>query len=297
MDPALLDTEQSSAERSGIESWAPDRLLRAMLDAQSAGIVSVQLAVPAIEAAVMAAASRLAVAGRLAYVGAGTSGRIAVQDGAELPPTFGWPTERLRLLMAGGDGALVAAVEGAEDDEGAGHAAATGLGAADVIVGIAASGGTPYTCACITAARAASALTIGVANVAESRLLRVAEHPILLATGAEIVAGSTRLKAGTAQKAALNLFSTLLMMRLGRTHDGLMVDMRPTNAKLRQRAVRIVQDIAGCEQGPAVQALARSGQHIKTAILVARGLEPEPARALLARHSGHLRAALAEMSA
>ncbi len=296
MLPAFVDTEQRNADQGEIETWQPNRVLRALLDSQATGIASVGPALSAIETAAMAAAARLAGSGRLVYVGAGTSGRIAVQDGAELPPTFGWPAERLGLLMAGGDDALVAAVEGAEDDAAAGRRAAAGLAADDVVVGVAASGGTPYTCACVAGARAAAALTIGVANVADSALLAAAEHPILLATGAEVVAGSTRLKAGTAQKVALNLFSTLLMMRLGRTHDGLMVEMRPTNAKLRARAVRIVQEVAGCGPERAAQALARSGQHIKTAILVVRGLEPEPARRLLARHAGHLRAALAEVA-
>ena len=296
MAPALAETEQTSARHRGIETWPSGQVLRALLESQAAGIASLEQALPAIEGAALAAAERLGRGGRLVYVGAGTSGRIAIQDGAELAPTFGWPGERLALLMAGGDDALVIAVEGAEDDAQAGRQAAMtlGLGPEDVVVGVAASGGTPYTCACVAAARAASALTIGVANVAGSALLAAAEHPILLATGAEIIAGSTRLKAGTAQKAALNLFSTLTMMRLGRTHDGMMVDMRPSNAKLRRRAVRMVQDIAGCDAGQAEQALARCGQHVKTAALVARGLEPEAARTLLAAHGGQLRAALAD---
>ncbi len=290
------ETEQSSGQHKGIETWPLGRLSRAMVESHLAGIASLEQAMPEIEAAVEAAAARLGASGRLVYVGAGTSGRIAIQDGAELPPTFGWPTQRLLLLMAGGPGALVSAVEGAEDDEAAGCAAAAGLGSTDVVVAVAASGGTPYTCACLAAARAGTALTIGLANAPGSRLLAVAHHPILLATGAEILAGSTRLKAGTAQKVALNLFSTLLMMRLGRTHDGLMVDMRPSNAKLRARAARIVQEIAGCGPDAAAQALAHSGQHIKTAILALRGLEPDAARALLARHGGRLRAALAEIA-
>lgn len=293
MDPALAETEHSSVRQKGIETWPASQVLSALFESQAAAVASVHGALPAIEAAALAAAFRLADSGRLAYVGAGTSGRIAAQDGAELPPTFGWPRERLALLMAGGERALVTAVEGAEDDAQAGEQAARGFGAADVVVGVAASGGTPYTCACVATARAASALTIGIANVAGSALLAAAEHAILLPTGAEVIAGSTRLKAGTAQKTALNLFSTLTMMRLGRTHDGLMVDMRPSNAKLRRRAVRMVQDIAGCDAEAAERALARCDGQVKAATLVARGLEPEAARTLLALHRGHLRAALA----
>ena len=299
MTSTLADTEQASVRQYEIETWPPSQVLQALFESQASGIASLHHALPAIEAAALAAASRLADSGRLIYVGAGTSGRIAVQDGAELPPTFGWPGNRLALLMAGGDIALVTAVEGAEDDAQAGRQATAALdvGAADVVVGVAASGGTPYTCACVAAARAASALTIGVANVAGSALLAAAEHAILLPTGAEVIAGSTRLKAGTAQKAALNLFSTLTMMRLGHTHDGLMVDMRPSNAKLRRRAVRMVQDITGCAPDQAEQALTRSGQQVKAAVLVVRGLEPDAAQALLAAHGGHLRAALADLPA
>jgi len=293
------ETESVSPRYRGLDVWPPASVVQALFESQQAGIAAVHTALPAIEAAALAAALRLVSTGRLIYVGAGTSGRIAVQDGAELAPTFGWPVERTVLLMAGGEAALSTGIEGAEDDAEAGRdlAASLGIGAQDVVVGVAASGGTPYTHACVTAARQRGALTIGIANVPDSALLAAAEHAVLLATGPEVIAGSTRLKAGTAQKATLNLFSTLLMIRLGRTHDGLMVDMTPTNAKLRRRALRMVQDLTGCDAAIGERALADCGQHIKSAVLVVRGMQPAAARALLARHGGHLRAALAEASA
>ena len=293
------ETEFASPRYRGLDTWPPASVLQALFESQQAGVAALYPGLPTIEAAALAAAARLATTGRLIYVGAGTSGRIAVQDGAELAPTFGWPAKRILLLMAGGDAALTTGIEGAEDDAEAGRELATSfaIGPQDVVVGVAASGGTPYTCACVTAARSCGALTVGIANVPDSALLAAAEHGVLLATGPEVIAGSTRLKAGTAQKAALNLFSTLLMVRLGHTHDGLMVDMEPTNAKLRRRALRMVQDLTGCDTAVAEGALAACDQHIKSAVLVVRGMLPAAARTLLARHGGHLRAALAEVPA
>src|SRR5262249_47883591 len=158
--------------------------------------------------------------GRLIYAGAGTSARIGVQDGAELFPTFNWPHEQVAFAIAGGEGALLRAVENAEDsaEGGAARMAELGVGPDDVVIGIAASGNTPYTVAAVKAAKARGALTVGIANNAGTQLLSASDHPILLDTGPEIIAGSTRLKAGTSQKAALNLFSTLLMVRLGRVY-------------------------------------------------------------------------------
>lgn len=290
-------TESVDPRYQDLDAWTPANALHALWEAQLAAVAGVGAALPAIEAASAAAAARLSRAGRLVYCGAGTSGRVAVQDGAELPPTFGWPRERLVLLMAGGAAALTGAVEGAEDDAGAAAAdvAAHALGADDVVIGVAASGGTPFTCACLDAAARAGCLTIAVASSPGSRLLSLAAHPILVASGAEPLAGSTRLKAGTAQKVVLNLFSTVLMLRLGRVHRGLMVEMRPSNAKLRRRAIDMVRRLGGADEAAARAALARSGDDVKGAVLVLRGLEPETARAALARHGGNLRAALAEL--
>ncbi len=277
-----------------LDAWPDAAILDALWESQGAGIAAVRSALPALSDSVSAAHARLRRNGRLFYIGAGTSGRIAVQDGAELAPTFNWPSERLVLLLAGGTEALTTGIEGAEDDERAAEQAISGhaVTAHDVVLGIAASGRTPYTCAAITAARIAGALTIGFANVAKSRLLHTAELPILLETGPEVIAGSTRLKAGTAQKAALNLFSTLLMVRLGRVHDGHMVNMRSSNAKLRARAVRIVGDITLCSPEAAAQALQITQGDVKAAVLVTQGLGAQAASSLLAEHDGHLRTAL-----
>jgi N-acetylmuramic acid 6-phosphate etherase len=222
-------------------------------------------ALPDIAACVAAIADRLGRGGRLFYAGAGTSIRIAVQDGTELGPTFDWPEARTGYLIAGGEGALREAVEGAEDDaaEAAAQVAEAGVGPPDAVIGIAASGRTPFTVAAVRAARDAGALTVGIAGATKAPLLEAAEHAICLATGPEVLAGSTRMKAGTAQKVALNLISTQVMVRLGRVHGGLMVDMRPANAKLRRRARAMVHatDGGGCRGGGGrVAGRGRAGQ-------------------------------------
>ncbi len=255
-------------------------------------------ALPEIEAACSAAAPRLAGGGRLVYAGAGTSARVAAADAAELSPTFGFGPERIVLLIAGGPAALQTSVEDAEDDATAAEAglARHAVGAGDVLIAVAASGATPFTVAAAVAARAAGAMTVGIAGVAACRLLQVVEHAILLRSGAEPIAGSTRLKAGTAQKVALNLISTLLMVRLGHVHDGLMVDMQPRNAKLRQRAVAMVlRIVGGDDQAAAQRALDASGGNVKRAVLRLRGLDSGAIEPALARGGGSLRAVLREL--
>lgn len=229
-------------------------------------------------------------------MGAGTSARIAVQDAVELGPTFNWPDDRIAFAIAGGDSALVRAIEGAEDDRAAAVARMTELliTANDVVIGVAASGATPFTVAALSAARATGALTIGIANTPGAALLDVCDHPILIDTGPEPIAGSTRLNAGTTQKLALNLISTLLMVRLGRVYRGLMVEMRASNEKLRRRAARMVMSIAGCEREAAHRWLSAAKGEVKLAVLMARGLGEEAARALLHKHDGDLRSALGE---
>ncbi len=281
-------TEGASPRYADIETWPSATILDALLENQLAAVAAVRPALPAIEAAAEAAIIRLRQGGRLAYAGAGTSGRIAIQDGAELPPTFNVPRDRLVMLMAGGDQALVRAVEGAEDD--ASGADAAQLGATDTLVGLAASGTTPYTIAVIRTARAAGALTIGIANSPGTPLLGAAEHPILLQTGPEPIAGSTRMGAGTAQKIALNLFSTLVMTRLGRVYRGQMVDMRASNAKLQRRAVRMLCHLANVDAATATAALDRAGGRLKVALLVIRGLSVTAAEAELQASGGDLRA-------
>lgn len=295
--PGQPATEQWSERYRDIEAWPSQAALSALWEAQLAAVAAVGPALPALAAAVDAAAVRLSQGGRLAYAGAGTSGRIGVQDGAELTPTFNWPRDRLVFLMAGGAKALTEAVEDAEDQSGAAAdaVAQAGLGQPDVLLSTAASGATPYTVACTVAARAAGALTVGVANVPGSPLLHAAEHAVPIPTGPEVISGSTRLAAGTAQKAVLNLFSTALMLRLGRVYHGQMVDMQARNAKLRRRSVRMLQDLTDRSEAECVQALAEAEGHVKTAVLLLHGLDRNGAAAALARHAGHLRPALAEL--
>lgn len=288
-----MTTEASLARYRDAETWPTEEGLAAMLDQQGMALFAVRHALPALSAAVTAAAMRLRVTGRLVYAGAGASGRLAVQDGVELYPTFGWPHDRLATLVAGGEAALTRSVEGAEDDHEAGTAATIGLalGEADVIVAVAASGGTPYTCAALEAARRAGALTIGMANNAESPLLIAAEHPVFLPTGPEFLPGSTRLSAGTAQKVALNLFSTRLMTELGRVYRGLMVGVVASNAKLVARGQRIVAELTGVAPDVAADAYEAADYDTRLAVLMLDGHGRTAAQALLDACGGDLRRA------
>ncbi len=291
----LPATEGVDPRYLALDEWPSAAALDALLEAQMSAVAAVRPALPAIEAAAEAAADRLRQGGRLIYCGAGTSGRIGVQDGAELPPTFDWPEDRLGLLIAGGPDALTRAVENAEDslDFAQADMAAQHVTATDVVVGLAASGSTPYVLACIGHARQAGALTIGIANSPDGRLLAEAEHSILVRTGAEPIAGSTRLKAGTSQKVVLNLFSTLVMLRLGRVWRGQMVDMVARNEKLRRRAVRMVRNLTGCGEEAARGALARCGGRVKLAVMAVHGMDGEEAASRLFHGGGHLGKALA----
>lgn len=288
-----MDTERRLERYRDADRWPAEESLAAMLDNQLAAFAAVRQALPALAMAAGTAAARLDATGRLIYAGAGASGRLAVQDGVELLPTFGWPVERLAYVLAGGETALVRSVEGAEDDAAAGQAAIAGLKpcAQDVLVAVAASGGTAFTRAAQAAARAAGALTVALANNPVAALLVEADIPILLDTGPEFLAGSTRMTAGTAQKIALNLFSTQLMIELGRIYQGLMVNVAPANAKLVERSHRIVQTIAGCSLDEAAAAWERAGRDIRLAVLLLDGLEPDSARRRLAAAQGDLRRA------
>ena len=230
---------------------------------------------PLIADAVTAALPRLKRGGRIILVGAGTSGRIAVQDGVELAPTYGWPMERLTFLLAGGERALVESSEAAEDDAALAIDEITRckITPDDVVIGVAASGRTPYTCAAIERARALGALTIGIANQPQTPLLDLAEIAHCAETGPEFIAGSTRMRAGTAQKIVLNTLSTGMMVGLGRTHRGLMTHMSVSNEKLRRRAVDIISAIAKASADESHQALQLAGNDLPVAILIAAGFE------------------------
>lgn len=292
-----METERKSPRYSGIDSWEPADILDAMIEGQFAAVAAVRQARGAIEDAVRAMELRLAEGGRLIYAGAGTSGRLAVQDGAELMPTFSWPPERLVLLIAGGEEALLRAVEGAEDEIGHAHdeIARHAVGSEDVMICVAASGTTPFTLGCLRAAKAAGALTVGIANNPGTPLLAESDHPILLDTGPEPIAGSTRMKAGTAQRIAMNLLSSVLMIRMGRVYEGLMVDVQASNKKLERRSEEMLRHLTGRSGEEARTALASAAGSVKLAVLLLNGCRPEEAKALLDRNDGHLRAALAEL--
>lgn len=292
-------TESISPRFRDLDRWPAAEVLLAMWEGQLAAVAAVRAALPALESAAEAALPLLARGGRLVYAGAGTSGRIGVQDGAELPPTFDWPEDRLVLLMAGGAAAFTRSVENAEDDRAAAQrdVAAHAIDADDVAIGIAASGSTPYTTTVITECAQRGALTIGIANSPGGTLLAAAAHPILVETGAETIAGSTRMQAGTAQKVVLNLFSSLVMVRMGHIHRGLMVDMNARNTKLRLRAVRMLRELTGQDDTAARVALDAAGGRVKTAVLMLRGADRQTAESLLAKYAGHLHAALAELDA
>ncbi|MBH9576554.1 N-acetylmuramic acid 6-phosphate etherase [Inhella proteolytica] len=291
----MLNTETPSPRHPDLDSYPTGQLVQAFVDDQLDALRAVQAAAPALARAVEAALPRLQAGGRLIYVGAGTSGRLGLLDGVELTPTFSWPPERACALIAGGPGALMKAVEGAEDNASQGAADLQQLQprAQDVVIGLAASGATPYVLGALQAARAAGCLTIGMANNPGAPVCTQAEIGVVLDSGPEIISGSTRLKAGTAQKIALNTFSSSLMVKLHKVHGNLMVDLQATNAKLRRRALALTQRASGAAPEAAELALAQAGGQVKLAILMLRRQLTAPAaKTLLERHAGHLRAAL-----
>jgi len=289
-----MHTEQLSPRYADIDLWQPRDILDAMIDGQLASVAAVREARQAIEAAALAIEARLRRAGRLVYAGAGTSGRLAVQDGAELLPTFSWPKERLLLLLAGGEAAMTQAVEGAEDDTIRAREliADHRIGPDDVLIGVAASGTTPFTLTCLREARGRGALTVGIANNPDTALLTDAEYPIYLATGPEPIAGSTRMNAGTSQRITLNLLSTLIMIRLGRIYRGMMVEVQACNAKLAKRRERMVAHLTGQSGEPVREALERANGSVKLAVLLLQGYDIAEAEAVLERVGGGLGAAI-----
>ncbi len=289
-------TEHRSPKYRNLEKLPDEEMLRALVEGQERAIGAVSAAMPALQQVIALALPRLRdPLGRLIYVGAGTSGRVAMLDGVELHPTFGWPRERAVFLLAGGAISLSEATEGAEDDEAAARAAIAeaACGPRDVVLALAASGTTPFTLAAVDAARDCGALTIGFANNPGSPLLAAADYGVLLDTGTEVLAGSTRLAAGTSQKIALNVLSTALMIRLGKVYQGQMVDMKATNAKLHRRAVTIVTNVTGCSPAEARAALEKTKFQVKLAILVVQGLSPAEAEEALRASGDDLHAAMA----
>jgi N-acetylmuramic acid 6-phosphate etherase len=270
------------------------RELLGLLNAEDALVAGAVAAIlPALAEVVDLAVLRVRGGGHVHYFGAGSSGRIGVLDAAEVVPTFGVDEGLFVAHHAGGENAVAHAVEGAEDRESLGHQAAAGVTGADVAVGLSASGRTPYVAGALRAARAAGALTVLVSSNLSAPLAELADRSLLVDTGPEAIAGSTRLKAATAQKMILNSLSTAVMIRLGRTYSNLMVSMSGTNAKLRRRQISILMEISGAAEAACRTELARCGGDLQLAILcLLSGLEPEPAARALAA-GGSVRAALA----
>ncbi len=292
---ATLATEQSDPRYSGIDTLPTEEIARLMNAADAAVPAAVGRAVPAISAAVDAIAARMSDGGRLLYVGAGTSGRLAVLDASECPPTFGTHPDLVQGIIAGGEAALVRSVEGAEDDTEAGAAVIRGkhVGPLDSVVGISASGRAPYVVAAVEQARRLGALTVGLACNTGSPLAWAADHAVEVIVGPEVVTGSTRLKAGTAQKLVLNMISTITMIRSGRTYGNFMVDVVASNSKLVDRAARIVSDITGTQVPRAREVLESAGRDVKTAVvMIERGVGADDARALLEANGNRLGPAL-----
>jgi len=292
----MLKTETPNPQHRALDEYATPDLVDAFVNDQAQAIAAVRRAGPQIAAAVDAAVPRIARGGRLVYIGAGTSGRLGVLDSVELYPTFSWPNERAIARLAGGDSAMYQAVEGAEDDteQGGRDTIDAGVGPDDVVLLLTASGATPYVMGALRAARAAGALTIGMANNPQAPVTREADIGITLDTGPEVISGSTRMKAGTSQKVALNAISSAIMVRLNKTFGNLMVDLQPTNAKLVRRAVRLTMLATGCDEATARATLDACGMHVKVAIVaIRRGLPVGDARALLDSVGGSVRLAIA----
>lgn len=290
-----LLTESRNPRSEAIDTLSPFEIVELMNSEDSKVVDAVAAEAPKIAQAIEWAADRLRRGGRLVYVGAGTSGRLGVLDAAECPPTFSTPPEMVVGLIAGGPTALTRAVEGAEDDpeRGAADIAALSVGPLDLVVGIATSGRTPYVCGAVREARRHGAATIGLTCNRPSLLGEEVDLEIAPLVGAEIISGSTRLKAGTATKMILNMISTGAMVRIGKTLGNRMIDMRPTNEKLRIRSRRILRDLAGIDDARARDILARCGGRLKLALVVAlAGVDPESAESLLDSHNGQVRAAV-----
>ncbi len=290
-----LLTEQVDERYWRVDTASVADLAVLMNEADAEVPVAVRGALPQIVPAIEAITARLRSGGRLFYLGAGSAGRICVLDAAECPPTFNVPAGLVSAAMAGGYEALVTSVEGAEDDGPAGEQAVAtfGITEADAVVGVAASGRTPYVLQAMRAARARGAVTVGFSCNARAPLSGEVEFPIEVPVGPEVLAGSTRLKAGTAQKMVLNMISTIVMTRLGKVYGNLMVDMRVTNGKLRDRALRIIERVTSCSRATADAALQAADLEVKTAIVtIAKSSTPAVARQLLAAAGGRLREAL-----
>jgi N-acetylmuramic acid 6-phosphate etherase len=294
-------TEQAKDLYRGLDRWPSHRILAAIVAAQTQAIAAVGDAVETLAAAGEAAAERMRQGGRLIYAGAGSSGLLAQVDALELPGTYGIEAERVPVLLAGGDAALLAIPSEAEDDTDTARRSVGQLnvGPLDTLLAVSASGRTPYALAALNAAKQRGALTIAMACNAGTPLLLAADHAVLLATPPEIVAGSTRMNAGTAQKCALNMLSTLIGIRLGHVYDGMMVNVRAENDKLKRRATRMVAQACDLSDDAAAELLDAAAMDVKIAIVLHRlpAATVADARAMLESHAGDVRSALEAITA
>lgn len=294
MDLRGLITEQRNPHTFDIDERSTLEIVTLINQEDARVAPAVEAALHAIAALVDAAVSAIANGGRLIYVGAGTSGRLGVLDASECPPTFGIDPRQIVGVIAGGDAALRYPIEGVEDDadQGVADMKALDVCADDVVVGIAASGRTPYTLAAVRYARNVGAKVGCIVNNPHSEMESVADYPIVILCGPEVISGSTRMKAGTAQKMALNMISTATMIRLGKVYQNLMVDVATSNAKLRARAVKILREITGVDEQQALSALEAYGSVKAAAFALLTGASGEEVKAALDASGGHLRQAL-----
>ncbi|MGJ8572000.1 MAG: N-acetylmuramic acid 6-phosphate etherase [Hoeflea sp.] len=296
----MLSTETIDRKSVGLDAREPEAILSVILQSQVEALLSLDRSRTSIADAAAMLTGIVRGGGKIAYAAAGSSALMAMADGLELPGTFGLPSDRVKILLAGGLASLSDMLGGTEDDslQGLSDVQSAGIGPNDCLIAVSASGSTPYTVAALVQASRSGAKTIAIANNPDAPLLKSADVAILLSTPPEIVGGSTRLGAATAQKAALNMMSTLMAIHLGHIYDGRMVNLRADNEKLRQRACRIVSEIGGCDDAASRRLLGSTGGSVKHAILLAGGI-PSIAHAdeLLEKYSGNLRRALAEIDA
>ena len=291
----LPTTERRNRASMRLDEMPVEAIVRLMNDEERRVQEAVTGALPRIASAVELLVEAWREGGRWIYVGSGTSGRIAALDAAECPPTFGAPPERVLALLAGGQNAATSSVESAEDDTSAAvrDLEALGLGPKDVVVGLAASGSTPYVIAAVRTASEAGCATIGISNNRGSELVAAARVGIELNTGPEILTGSTRLKAGTSQKLVLNMLSTAAFTRLGKVYENVMVDLQGTNDKLKRRSRRIIREVAGVTEDQAAELLSASGSSVKVAVVMGKAkVSADQASELLAAAQGNVRHAL-----
>mgnify|MGYP001944232735 CR=1 FL=1 len=298
MTKELQRTEQHSPRYSGLDNWSSREILESLWASQLKAVSCIQSAIPSIEKSADAIVERLSNSGRLFYVGAGSSGHLAIQDCLELNPTYGWPLDKLIPLIAGGSDALLSPMGGAEDEvqPSIDALAKHNINEQDVVITVAASGSTPFTVAAAKHAQSCNSLVVSIANNQTAPIFSHSHFSIYLDSGSEVIAGSTRMAAGTAQKAALNMLSTLVMTKLGHVHDGLMVSMVINNEKLAKRGVAIVQEITNTSQETAHASLQEAENNIKLAVLIASNHKKSEAEQALKNTKGHLRHAIKSLN-